>query len=194
MPRQTRAEADAEIVDRAAGLFARHGFANTSLQQVADEVGYSKAGLLYHFANKEAIYQAAIRATRDQLEILLDDAEEVPSGAARDRVIVEALTDLTFAWPGVSTFLNSMVGVEDLHEPDLVEAGTMMARAFDIDPTQLSAERLIRVVSASAGLTVSALQAVTFGLTREWRHVIIDSAMSALGHSSTCSQPPGSSV
>jgi hypothetical protein len=38
MPRPTKSEIDAEIIDRAAGLFARYGFENTSLQQIADAV------------------------------------------------------------------------------------------------------------------------------------------------------------
>ena len=44
----------------AAGLFARHGFAHTSVQQVADAVGYSKPGLLHRFGSKDALFQAAL--------------------------------------------------------------------------------------------------------------------------------------
>ena len=44
--RQSAAEIDHAILDVAAGMFATHGFAHTSVQQIADAVGYSKPGLL----------------------------------------------------------------------------------------------------------------------------------------------------
>jgi AcrR family transcriptional regulator len=44
-----------EIISQASRLFAESGFKGTSLQDIAGEVGVSKATLLYHFATKEAI-------------------------------------------------------------------------------------------------------------------------------------------
>lgn len=44
-----------EILESAARLFATHGFRGTSLQDIASDVGCSKASLLYHFTNKDAI-------------------------------------------------------------------------------------------------------------------------------------------
>ena len=38
MPKPTKADLEADILDRASALFARHGFENTSLQQIADAV------------------------------------------------------------------------------------------------------------------------------------------------------------
>jgi TetR/AcrR family transcriptional regulator len=41
-------------------LFARHGVEGTSVQQIADELGVSKQALLYHFATKEGLRDAAL--------------------------------------------------------------------------------------------------------------------------------------
>lgn len=41
--RPTSREIDDQILDSAAGIFAVHGFAHASVQQIADAVGYSKA-------------------------------------------------------------------------------------------------------------------------------------------------------
>ncbi|MEU6428666.1 helix-turn-helix domain-containing protein [Microbispora sp. NPDC046973] len=45
----------ADILDSALRLFAAHGFRGTSLQDIATDAGCSKASLLYHFTNKDAI-------------------------------------------------------------------------------------------------------------------------------------------
>lgn len=44
-----------EIIDVASRLFATSGYKGTSLQDIAREVGCSKAALLYHFDGKDAI-------------------------------------------------------------------------------------------------------------------------------------------
>ncbi|MEV0421433.1 TetR/AcrR family transcriptional regulator [Streptosporangium canum] len=55
MSRSTRSGTRGEILDAAARLFAATGFKGTSLQDIAGEVGCSKAALLYHFDGKDAI-------------------------------------------------------------------------------------------------------------------------------------------
>ena len=50
------------ILDVALDLFARHGFAGTSVRQLARAVGLRESSLYNHFAGKEAIYHALIDA------------------------------------------------------------------------------------------------------------------------------------
>lgn len=50
-----------QIIDVATDLVARHGFSGLSLQEVADAVGISQAGLLHYIGNKNGL-----------LELLLD--------------------------------------------------------------------------------------------------------------------------
>lgn len=61
--------------------FASVGFAGTSLQQIADAAGLSKSSVLYHYASKEALLEAAIGPAIDRLAELL---ERVPAGDAAD--------------------------------------------------------------------------------------------------------------
>ncbi|RZL99832.1 MAG: HTH-type transcriptional regulator RutR [Variovorax sp.] len=57
------------ILAAALGLFSRFGLHGTTVDQVAARAGVSKSNLLYHFANKEELYVAALR---DLLHVWLE--------------------------------------------------------------------------------------------------------------------------
>lgn len=181
MPRPTKSEIDAEIIDRAAGLFARHGFEHTSLQQIADAVNYSKAGLLHHYPSKKAIYEAALETVREHMLALLASVEDIPVGIERDRAVIEASITFAYDWPGVSTLGNRLADEPGINLK-LTEAGIIMYAALGVDMTAVTQERIVRVTSAFTGLGIAALTAGRVDLKREWRPLIIAAAMDALGH------------
>ncbi len=45
----------AEVLDKAASLFAKQGFAATSLKDVADAVGLQRSSIYYYYPNKDAL-------------------------------------------------------------------------------------------------------------------------------------------
>jgi AcrR family transcriptional regulator len=49
-----------EVLEQAAQLFARKGFANTSLQDVAEAIGLSRPALYYYFPSKNALLEALV--------------------------------------------------------------------------------------------------------------------------------------
>ncbi|GAB3746582.1 TetR/AcrR family transcriptional regulator [Microlunatus parietis] len=49
----------AQLVEVTIDLVARHGYAGTSLQRIADAAGITKAAVIYHFASKNAVIKAA---------------------------------------------------------------------------------------------------------------------------------------
>jgi AcrR family transcriptional regulator len=51
--------------------FASAGFHATSIQQIADRAGVSKATVLYHFASKEVLLESVLAPTIDQLDGIL---------------------------------------------------------------------------------------------------------------------------
>jgi AcrR family transcriptional regulator len=48
-------------VDEAATIFLERGFADTSMQQIADAAGVTKAALYYHFASKEELFGVVVQ-------------------------------------------------------------------------------------------------------------------------------------
>ena len=103
--RQTSAEIDRAILDAAARTFAMHGFARTSVQQVADTVDYSKTGLLHRFPSKQALYDATIAATTEVVERVLADAAAAPAGRSRTIAMLDAAGRLAQTQPGIAVLL-----------------------------------------------------------------------------------------
>ncbi len=56
-----------KILIVATRLFARKGFAGTSMDEIADEVGIKKASLYHHFASKHEIYDELIKRVLSEI-------------------------------------------------------------------------------------------------------------------------------
>lgn len=70
-----------QLIEIASRLFATHGYAGTSLRDIAEQANITKAALYYHFPNKEALYEQIVV---DNLQALIDrvsDAIEQAEGA-----------------------------------------------------------------------------------------------------------------
>jgi AcrR family transcriptional regulator len=160
--RQIRYQVDEEILDRAAGLFARHGFEHTSLKDLADAVGLSKAGLLHHFPSKEALFNAAVDMGRRLSRHVFEQATRVPAGPARDRRAVELLTDVALDRPGLIALL--------------------VFEVFGVDPAGGDTERLVRVIGMLSAVAVLSLAANHLGDKTAWRPHIVMTCLDALGH------------
>ncbi|WP_103061526.1 TetR/AcrR family transcriptional regulator [Actinomyces qiguomingii] len=64
------------ILNEAVALFGAHGYAGTSLADIAAAAEISKAGLLHHFTSKEALFAKVLerRDREDRANLLGDDA------------------------------------------------------------------------------------------------------------------------
>lgn len=85
-----------DILLAAARTFARRGYDGATLDDIADELGTSKAVIYYHFPSKEAIYTeiraTAIRGAIERLETIL--AQREPADIALRRALVDLMTHL----------------------------------------------------------------------------------------------------
>src|SRR5690606_21825051 len=139
-------------------------------------------GLLYHFRNKQAIYDAVLGAMREQIVSLRGVAERVPAGAERDRALIAAMVELTYASPGIAAFATTLAGGDVIEKPELQEAALELLGRLGREREEVGEGRLVRFVSACAGLGIAARGAVRADRAREWRELIIETAMDTLGH------------
>ncbi|MBA4063242.1 MAG: TetR/AcrR family transcriptional regulator [Isosphaera sp.] len=79
-PRDPELEARrrAEILRVAAGEFARHGFANTQVQTIADRVGVGNGTVFRYFPTKENLFLEAVRCGLAELDAAMDAVLALP--------------------------------------------------------------------------------------------------------------------
>ncbi len=96
----------AKIMASAERFFALRGFAETRLEDVAEEVGVRRAALFYHFRDKQALYDAVLA---DVFSDLLDrmGAELYGSGPVPERIdnCIGIWVDAVGARPSLARFI-----------------------------------------------------------------------------------------
>ena len=190
MPRPTRQQIDDEIIDTAAMLFARHGFQETSLQRIADAVGYSKGGLLRHYPSKEALEESVVgRCLAELKEVALAASAHTP-GPERDRATLTGLAHMALRRPGFIALLLSTL-LRDPADPEsaaLHPIREIVADAFAIQPGLdsrhgIDLDRAVRVAGAAGALAV-ARTALSDHLSADAVDHLINVSYDALGHRS----------
>jgi AcrR family transcriptional regulator len=73
-----------EIRAVATELFAQNGYEQTSLRQIAERLGITKAALYYHFPSKDDLLAELAQPMAEDLESFLAEARDVGPGDARD--------------------------------------------------------------------------------------------------------------
>lgn len=116
MSRPPRDALRREILAEAQRLFSTIGFRGTSLQMIADDVGCSKAALLYHFTSKAAILDALISDLGADFERMLATLADVAEGEQLPRTI-ELSVALVVRHRAALTMLR---GLDDLAEVSAV--------------------------------------------------------------------------
>lgn len=93
----------AQILADATELFARSGYGDTSLRDIADAVGVTKSTLLHHYPSKEALLGAVVRGRDDSIhwqatgidaDRAADMLRALPAGAARNAAEAPGLIEV----------------------------------------------------------------------------------------------------
>lgn len=76
-----------DILDAAVEIFGSKGFASGTLQEIADQVGMTHAGILHHFGSKDALLLEVLRH-RDETDVADLEEQHIPTGIALFRHLV----------------------------------------------------------------------------------------------------------
>lgn len=93
-PKGDPAATKERILDSALDIFARKGYHDTRMDEIADESGTSKGSIYFHFPNKERLFLALVDQFANLLERRVNDAiEQEKEGIARVRVALQTCLD-----------------------------------------------------------------------------------------------------
>lgn len=106
-PSDTRAR----ILDAALELFSEHGFDGTTLQQIADRLGFTKAALYYHFRSKDDLLQALIAPAVVGLDALLTAHEGQPDTPGQRRRFVIDYVDFLLEQRRLISYMASDIAI-----------------------------------------------------------------------------------
>ena len=150
--RRTGADTRQEILNAATRLFSDYGYRGTSLADIAHEIGYSKASVLYHFASKEALLAELIAPAAADLQALLARVSALPSEQAR-RSAIEGYTDLTVTYKEAVAVLQTEEPLL-LQDPHFHAIGVLYERLVQVlqgeDPNAEARVAAIMVVVGTA--------------------------------------------
>jgi AcrR family transcriptional regulator len=168
LPKQPRSEATVQtILEAAAQVFERHGYAAGTTNRIAERAGVSIGTVYQYFPNKDAILVALVhRHLAESLEVLEPHLEQLAGGAGFDEVlpdIVQAMVAMHALAPDLhrvlfeETQLPPTLRAElDELEDQLVD---MAARALAADPSTVPNDPRL-----TARVVISAIESLTHRL------------------------------
>ena len=100
-----RTDTRARVQKVALELFAEQGYEKTSLREIAERLGVTKAALYYHFKSKEDIVHSFTDDYFAEIDDLLDWAKDQPRTEETNREILDRYVGIVLAGSEVFRFL-----------------------------------------------------------------------------------------
>ena len=151
MQHETRArDTKGEIHRAALELFSVQGYEKTSLREIAEQVGITKASLYYHYSSKQDLLRAIIGTFFDDINRVFELVDTLPWSAETERELLAAYLDVVISHRDTGpTLLRDIAAVLAAFGDDLDDLITR-SRSFQVwlagpDPSPRD-----RVLSAAA--------------------------------------------
>lgn len=147
------------IREVALDLFSRQGYERSTLREIADALGITKAAVYYHYRTKVEILDDLLRPMVDGEDWIIADAESDTAqigGPAWRLSLVERYIDLLLTHRRVATYaMNDIAGVSNSTLLDRMRANDTRLAAL-LANGDLSLEQRVRT-SAALGVIVAIL-------------------------------------
>jgi len=142
------------LIEAAIDLFTRHSFAGTSLQMIADELGFTKAAIYHHFRTREQLLAAVIEPMLDELRTVVESAETKRTPHARAEHMLGGYAALAVRNRGLVAVLATDPSVATVLT-DRAEWGKLIMRQLallaDVDPGPAGEVKAAMVFAGMAG-------------------------------------------
>jgi AcrR family transcriptional regulator len=168
------------LIEVAIDLFTRYSFAGTSLQMIADELGFTKAAIYHHFRTREQLLDAVVEPILQRLREIIGAAEKLRGVHARADHMLNGFAELAVdnrvvavlsADPAVGEMLRTRRVWDDLID-------RQMALLADVEPGPAGLVKAAVVLAGIAGASGPAFA----NLERdELRRHLVDTGRRALG-------------
>lgn len=112
------------VLDAALDLFSEHGFEGTSLQDIADRLGVTKAAVYYHFHTKDDLLLALVEPAFDEILALAGEADSALRPQRGGGAGVARYVDYLLRHRRVAAYLTR--DATAMSRPGLVEKGARM--------------------------------------------------------------------
>jgi len=159
---ELRGDTRARLIEVAVELFTRHSFAGTSLQMIADELGFTKAAIYHHFRTREQLLDAVVEPILDRLRVVIGQAQQLRGVHARADYLLTGFAELAVhnrvvavlaADPAVAEMLRAKREWDGLIDQQL-------ALLADVDPGpagQVKAAVVLAGIAGASGPTFAGL-------------------------------------
>ena len=177
--RDTKAAIHRAAVD----LFSSQGYDKTSLREIAEQVGITKASLYYHYSSKQELLRAIVGTFLDDVFAVLRKVEDLPWSPENERELLAAYVDVVIAHRSTGpTLMRDIAAVLAAFGDDL-DILTAQSRRFQLwlagpDPTPAD-----RLRAAAAVETIGAAMSAELDLgvsDAEIRAILLDAASAIL--------------
>ncbi len=205
-PQSSRSSGDtrSRILAAAAALFSEQGYAGTSVRDISERLGVTKAALYYHFPSKETILDALLEPFVQDLGRLAELTRQTPSPSPD--LVIERIAEVMASAGGMlllladdPSIIHRRIGEQDmlslqrmlvrvLAGPDPSEARLLRARcAIGALKAGIMGRALERATAVACSVTATGPAAPAASIassclvTSEERREIVAAALAALG-------------
>jgi AcrR family transcriptional regulator len=166
-------------------LFSTRGFDQTSLREIAEQVGLTKASLYYHYPSKQALLTAIVSPLVDGWRSVTLDVDGMAHTPDNVRLVLTKILDVMLENRSLAGILlrdpAGVIAAAGMLWQDLIDMGTQLT-TWIAGPEPTMAERLRAIAAMEVlGAVLSSMTYLKEEVSdEEMREVLLDSALGAL--------------